>query len=181
MKSQIQFRSCLAFLGWVSVLLLSGCGKTLALGEYTWAVNAFEQAAKDQGRPLVVDDLIIEVSQDLDYRVAGECVTGTFLTPTIRLNKIWVESSDRDYLKLLIFHELGHCVLGREHHMERLRSGSPESIMYPASVSLRQFKKEENYYMAELFQAKSKKQILQERAVSSAATPNQHWSCSHGH
>ena len=181
MKSQTQIRSWLTTLSWVSVLLLCGCGKTLALGQYAWAVKAFEQAARDQGRTLIVDDLIIEVSQDLDSRVAGECVTGTFLTPTIRLNKIWVESSDREYLKLLIFHELGHCVLGREHHMNRLRTGSPESIMYPASVSLRQFKKEENYYLAELFQTKSKKNVSQIGGSSSAVVPNRHWSCTHAH
>jgi hypothetical protein len=51
----------------------------------------------------------------------------------------WGRLSD-DERKLLIFHELGHCVLGRKHvptfHSDENYVFTPDSIMYPDARSV---------------------------------------------
>src|SRR5204863_130538 len=46
-------------------------------------------------------------------------------------------------LEALIFHELGHCILGRDHDMSLLPKGYPKSMMYPANIT---FKKIEHIF-----------------------------------
>jgi hypothetical protein len=49
----------------------------------------------------------------------------------------------------LIFHELGHCDLNRDHDTTLLSSGYPESLMYPYDVGF--LSSMQTYYFHELF------------------------------
>lgn len=52
---------------------------------------------------------------------------------------------------VLIYHELGHCVLARGHLEEIFIDGTPRSIMFPILVKDHVFIRYKNYYIKELF------------------------------
>jgi hypothetical protein len=72
----------------------------------------------------------------------GLCSQG--YTRKIYLLKTFWESTDSFYKKQLIFHELGHCALTRDHdntvldYNKSLRYFNPASIMYPVAPNSRQ-------------------------------------------
>ncbi|MEO1714224.1 MAG: hypothetical protein AAFU60_12900, partial [Bacteroidota bacterium] len=47
----------------------------------------------------------------------------------ITLDPIWWERSDENEREWLVFHELGHCVLGRDHRNEQTPEGTCRSMM----------------------------------------------------
>lgn len=51
--------------------------------------------------------------------------------------------------EVLLFHELGHCVLGRDHDEQRVYYTVPKSIMYPYLFDFA-FQKYRSYYVEEL-------------------------------
>lgn len=53
--------------------------------------------------------------------------------------------------KLLIYHELGHCVLDRRHDESIFINGEPKSIMHPNGITWKQYRKSKRYYDRELF------------------------------
>lgn len=58
----------------------------------------------------------------------GEC-NETDERAWINIDPIFWKSADTNQREELIFHELGHCVLGREHNNSLFSSGCPKSIM----------------------------------------------------
>ncbi len=60
----------------------------------------------------------------------------------------WNGASD-DEREELLFHELGHCILGREHDETKLYLNIPKSIMYPYVFGWA-YKKYRSYYVEEL-------------------------------
>ena len=51
--------------------------------------------------------------------------------------------------EVLLFHEMGHCVLGRDHEKQKLYHTVPKSIMYPFLFE-EAYKNHRNYYVEEL-------------------------------
>lgn len=105
----------------------------------------------------------------LDPSIAGLCETETIVekkltgqtvitqTPKIRINrKYW--SNDLAYdnarREMLMFHELGHCILNRDHNEEVNIYGHPLSIMYPSVFSHNSYISNYSMYINELFLAK---------------------------
>lgn len=64
-------------------------------------------------------------------------------------NYYWNTSSDLGK-EQLVFHELGHCVLKRQHNKEFI-ANHPVSIMYPLILSDRLYSKYYDSYIEELF------------------------------
>jgi len=64
--------------------------------------------------------------------------------------KVWEELSGVSR-EALMFHELGHCVLGRTHNEEIGYDLQPVSLMYPALFSARQVEQDYWGYIHELF------------------------------
>ena len=52
----------------------------------------------------------------------------------------------------VIFHEMGHCVLNRDHTQGLFEDDCPKSIMYPSLMTDWCYLKRYDYYMKELFQ-----------------------------
>ncbi len=128
-------------------------------------VNSFLEASKQAGHPTVIDDLIIELVPSLGAGLDGLCTIDGG-TPRIRiLSSNWNAEGDPDYVatfkELLIWHELGHCVLLRNHRGDLAESAdrygihAPKSIMHDrvtvAEVS--EFRLRRGEYILELFGA----------------------------
>lgn len=71
------------------------------------------------------------------------------------LNEIFI---DRDrwrgapdlYRKMLVYHELGHCILHRDHRNTKLEDGCPSSLMNSRILNISCYYKHEEYYLREL-------------------------------
>lgn len=84
----------------------------------------------------------------------GLCVTYHRVTGTYR--EVLIDRSSWFFMdhwqrEMLVFHELGHCVLGRKHD-STLINGWPRSLMYPqaAAISSSRYKTYRDFYVKEL-------------------------------
>lgn len=127
------------------VLLLSGCGKTLAIhASLVPYVSRFETIGNIQ-----VDNLIARFGT-LKSPIVGLCQTGG-LTPVVTIDPTHWATIGESQREELIFHELGHCVLDRDHRDDRLIDGCPASIMNSYVISAYCFTQHQSEYYAELF------------------------------
>lgn len=139
----------------IAILILSGCGKGLTgpsvnHGVFEPFFQEFETASLEHGRDTTGDDaLVIEFGNSADE--AGTCYSG-FDGRHIEINEqIWNDYDDT-YRKLLIYHELGHCLLNRVHDQKLRENRYPESIMNPNIVSITEiWDTDSEYYLNELF------------------------------
>lgn len=110
-------------------------------------VNRFLYEAALRGRPILIDNLVVKLVDDVGQptnpdeeedendpiahgiqsqasEYVGMCTTGAY-TPGITLKiDYWKEANDTQKENLL-FHELGHCILGLGHNKYK-------SVMYPS-------------------------------------------------
>lgn len=125
-------------------------------------VEAFEEEAAKRGYTLAIDELIVEYGTDLESSSGGEAIGQCFVPntrnpiPRIVLDTASFAWKSNEYTReLVIFHELGHCILDRlEHRDSKLSNGNFASLMLTSSNSLyspvlNTFKRE--YYLDELF------------------------------
>jgi len=144
------------------ILLMSSCGKSLVrpINPYDTTHSnkveidkAFDEYVDDfeDDWGLDVTDLVMEfetIEQDPETTTTrlGVCYTRHNTTPRVIIGpETWV-NMDETRRKLLIYHELGHCVLFRKHI-----EGTNTSIMNPILLSSAVFKKNEDYFINELF------------------------------
>jgi len=110
--------------------------------------RTFLSLAKANAMVVQETDLVIRFG-DINPAWNAVCVMGGNHTPTITVNaSIWsrLPNSQREQL---LFHELGHCVLGRQHRTDTI-NGVPNSIMYPSLVTEFDYQNNRNYYIHEL-------------------------------
>ena len=62
--------------------------------------------------------------------------------------EFWAIASDVEKEEV-VFHELGHCILGRDHEETVLEEGIPKSIMFPYVFEW-EYQNYRSYYVAEL-------------------------------
>lgn len=127
----------------ILLILLSSCGTNNVFNinnEALSYVRKFERISK-----ISIKNLIVNVVA-LDNTKLGQCTPGSI--PLIELNELYWNngpynrSQDRE---LLMFHELGHCILGRSH------SKDTSSIMYPTFIGGDNYINNYNHYISELF------------------------------
>ena len=120
-------------------------------------VDKFIEEAGKRGRDLsqIKEGLIIQY-EDLPDKSGGKCTRSFFFPNRISIDKFfWQQMNDRQK-ELLLFHELGHCVLNRDHRNERLSQGECTSLMdgneegFFCSNNFYS-KKWRDYYLDELF------------------------------
>ena len=125
----------------VFLFLLSACGRNVDARALPY-LETFRQEAKDRGIFVSVDEISVEVDPELGATPAARCsVTAlkkvVYLGPHIALDEYRLST------EAVIFHELGHCLLSREHTDEKSLMNSEVPIyLYP-------FSREE--YLDELF------------------------------
>lgn len=143
-------------------LLIAGCGSTpvqfrpLGLhvdAELAPLVSEFITEARAYGR--VSDQVNLNVSfvpeipsNDPGYITLGQCFMGTGI---VQINHTeWEDLSDNEKEEL-IFHELGHCLLNRQHNDGLFATGMPVSMMYWLLVDERWYVQYKAYYWNEMF------------------------------
>lgn len=86
----------------------------------------------------------------IDKGTVGWCKP--FLWPQqIMLDTLYWEDATELEKEQLIFHELGHCVLGREHNDKEDENGDPISIMHPYTMDDHTYKRHREQYIKDLF------------------------------
>src|SRR5687768_6648788 len=117
----------------ILAFMLSGCGsaskffqqpdtghdKEVDIDGFKEYVKLFKYEGSLRDAHVHIDDLIIEFKHikqtETDSVILGQCWTGSEITPTIQIDsKYWEPMSDVKR-EILMMHELGHCVLHRDH------------------------------------------------------------------
>lgn len=142
----------------IFALSLVSCGKpTLDTGQFQSYVDKFQTEAARFGHPITVNDLVI-LFDHLTGEEFGLCETGAGMTPTIHLDEPGWNQADDATRESLLFHELGHCVLGQSHRNDTAAvdgsSGAiPTSIMNATIVDGDTYEAHRDYYLREYFGA----------------------------
>lgn len=116
--------------------------------------EAFEIAALERGYIYDLNDLGITgvIRRINDNGVAGTCQYGTHIHHVTIDSDYWEIASklNREYV---VFHELGHCALGRGHKEDANQSGYCLSLMNSGTTDCRVLYNNNNldYYQDELF------------------------------
>lgn len=128
------------------VLVVNNCGKADDFAGYR---AAFEMESRKQHHIVNTSEIDIRFVRSMEGTVIGMCF---YMSPRfILINKSWWDRANETQREMVIYHELGHCALNREHSTRILASGAPASIMYPSIFDSRYYAKYKAYYMYELF------------------------------
>jgi len=106
--------------------------------EFQEIVETFTAEASARGYDFEINNLIITYDDDLSINYCGTCNSNSSeenIQKIISINssKCW----NNDFQKeALIFHELGHCLLGRIHEDALLPNGDPKSMMIKSNISV---------------------------------------------
>jgi hypothetical protein len=125
------------------VILLLGCGRENDFvydvpGEFERYVDRFIQEAKARGKDITIDNLIVKRDSSLPTlycAVSNTISQKNDVQKIISINVPYCWQNDVQ-LEALIFHELGHCVLGRVHDNSLMPKGDPKTMMYPDNISV---------------------------------------------
>ncbi len=102
-------------------------------------VNRFYDEAAARGIILSKDNLIVRFGDPGESFLCGSCNTIDTRSNRQKIvtindqNVCWSNTPDKE---ALIFHELGHCLLGRRHFNDKFPNGDPKSIMVENSIRL---------------------------------------------
>ena len=124
-------------------------------------VDQFIAEAKAHGQEIVIDNLIIELTTPVEN--GGQFVCGVTYGEIIgqTQNRIVIDTeclawrhSDRSR-EILVFHELGHAILFRNHRTDKLPNNDFASIMVGTTWNIDDFyifdTEKRQYYIDELF------------------------------
>lgn len=103
-----------------------------------------------------VNDLIIEFSGNLGEGAnngvtLGQCITSDNSTPTVKIDKTLFYNLGSCQKWMLIFHELGHCLLNRHHKDDYDSDGKRISLMSTFLISELDCNAKHASYINELF------------------------------
>src|SRR5271170_1267705 len=111
----------------ISLLVLTGCGHSTIDPQLQPYVDRF---AQDTGLTITTP-MTVQFGSVGSTNEEGQCQAGGLGNFVITINLTYWVTYDDVGRELLIYHELGHCVLGRVHTSQLDANGSPVSYMYP--------------------------------------------------
>ena len=117
--------------------------------------EAFEQQAAARNTPVdLVRERIFGFIEPIDEaNVVGSCSYGGFAPGKVVIDNLFWSRADYYSKEMIVFHELGHCFLFRDHLEGRRSNGSCISIMRSGLESCRDTYSysTKDYYLNELF------------------------------
>lgn len=141
-------------------LLVSGCGAIDGSAhsvdeEFKSAVAIFQREALLRGVDVSkATNSINVVFDDLDADALGRCTKTPLGPKTIRIDRRFWKTAYNNQRLAVVFHELGHCALGREHVDAVDDQHRPVSLMFPSAAFPGDFFQEKSdEYFDELFQS----------------------------
>ena len=130
----------------ICIVIVFSCNKENAFSpvynvpaEFEPYVQSFISEAAMRGHSMSINNLIIQYDSTLSnlYCAKSNVISAeNNVQKIISVNpnlKCWQNSQQ---LETLFFHEMGHCILGRQHDNSIMPKGYPRSIMYPNDISL---------------------------------------------
>lgn len=145
-------------------------GKVLIEPEFLPLVQSFEF---NRGKEIKTP---IYFASDLPNSILGVCIMWKNDDTTVGEIKVNRTTFGRDSIEseMIIFHELGHCELGRPHSQDltQLPDGRivPFSLMYPVIFLSSDYSKNHEHYIIELFERGS---ILQKLGGDTLSEPEE--------
>jgi hypothetical protein len=128
------------------LLLLAACNRSPEPEPKTYRVaaeaepfvQAFKAEALKRGVAVALDNLIVEFGPTSGDEVCGQCLLEAGKTPRVTLNpeSLCWKGVSAEEKEGLVFHELGHCLLGRQHRTDRLPNGAYASLMNGQDVGV---------------------------------------------
>lgn len=125
------------------IIFISGCGKKNDFiynvpAELELYVKRFITEANARGHNITINNLIIKYDAVTSVIY---CATSNVISSQNDVQKIILVNPQVCWqndvqLEALIFHELGHCILGRNHDMSLMPKGDPKTIMYRDNIAL---------------------------------------------
>lgn len=102
-------------------------------------VSEFETVARANGVELTIDSLIVRYESDSQFRTEtmpdgstkselATCSLAFGSAPLIQVKKSYFVNASEWHKREIMFHELGHCILGLDHN-DKLVNGKTVSIM----------------------------------------------------
>ena len=127
----------------VCIVIMLGCGKSSDFvydvpDEFELHVKKFETEARARGKDIRITNLIIKYDASVS---SVYCAKSNVISSTNDVQKIILINPQACWqnliqLETLIFHELGHCILGRQHDTSLMPKGDAKTIMYPDDITL---------------------------------------------
>ena len=161
----------------LSSVFMTGCSKDNDVGliyrvplEYQTFVDTFLYEAALRGYSIEIKSLIINFDATLEEPHCAKCNSRSLnkrVQKIISINpniQCWFTAEQQE---TLVFHELGHCILGRPHEDGRLPNGDFKSLMnandlspysscvYPVDNEPCDDRYKRPYYLDELFDEKT--------------------------
>ena len=125
------------------IIIIVGCQKKndfvyTVPAEFEPYVQKFITEAKARGQNISINNLIIKYDAAVS---PSYCATSNVISSQNEVQKIILINplqcwQNHTQLETLIFHELGHCILGRNHDMSLMPKGDPKTIMFPDDLTL---------------------------------------------
>ena len=116
----------------------------------------FEHEALERNIEINLDELNLtaEIQEIHEEHVAGTCKYSSHTTNHITIDLSFWNSADRLTREMVVFHELGHCVLGQDHREYEDENGNCLSIMQSGTQGCQLLYNQSNrsYYLDELFE-----------------------------
>ncbi len=137
----------------ITSLMLVGCGHEYRVdARLAPTVQKFRDLSKQYGNEQAVDSVTIDIvphgTIQHSEKFAGFCDGSGGIQ--IDENALYLPAAS---LEMLVFHELGHCLLGRDHSTAMLNTGMPGSIMNPSITDYPQgYQAYPEVYWKELFE-----------------------------
>lgn len=167
----------MAKLGWAMLFCVLTAGLTSCKGkkrdvlfiapELQPLIAKFVEDGEKYGAKVTIANLSAQLTERLEFPVVGDCTrNGDY--PMIRISKSFWETASEANRQLEIYHELGHCILNREHDDAVIAENGniPRSIMNTVEIDISVFLKNQDYYFCELFS------VLTGATCASTSTPS---------
>ncbi len=101
-------------------------------------VQSFREIAQQRGQAIPADNLIITFGDPPSQNTCGQCNRDAGKTPriTLKIDDFCWKNASQQEREALVFHELGHCWLNRDHRNDRFPNGVYVSLMNFDNVSV---------------------------------------------
>lgn len=125
--------------------LIAGCSKDEfkpvydVPAEYQAFVTSFVKEASDRGYSMIITNLVINFDETIEAPHCAKCNSRSMDKNVQKIVSInpnlpcWFTIEQQE---ALVYHELGHCILGRAHDNTLLPNGDPKSIMNESDLGL---------------------------------------------
>ncbi|MCB0417744.1 MAG: hypothetical protein H6617_00785 [Bdellovibrionaceae bacterium] len=115
--------------------------------------QSFQDLAQTYGASFIADRIVFSFTNFWFSSVVGMCTYRGGSTNYVDFSSSAWRSGSGTFKEMLVFHELGHCLLGRGHTNTSYSDGRKESIMNSYIFSQSTYRAYRDEYLKELFSA----------------------------